>query len=103
MKNGEDNQNEDTSTNHEISEPSLYEIFLHNDHYTPIEFVIGILEKYFYFDRRVAAEKTLEAHAKGRTSCGSFSKDFAEAKIAQVTEFATLHNHPLNCSLEAIA
>jgi ATP-dependent Clp protease adaptor protein ClpS len=91
------NQQPDTQ---ELCEPSLYQVVLHNDNYTPIEFVMGILEKYFYFDRREAAVKTLEAHAKGQTICGIFSRDFAEAKVAQVIEFADVHDHPLHCSME---
>lgn len=103
MKNEADKQDENNpNTNEENREPSLYQVILHNDHHTPIEFVMGILEKYFYMDRRLAAEKTLEAHAKGRASCGSFSKDYAESKIAQVKELAASFDHPLNFSLEAL-
>lgn len=84
----------------EESVPMLYQIVMHNDDFTPVEFVVGILEKFFYMDRRQAADKTLEAHVNGRTVCGIFSKDFAEAKIAQVIEYAEIHEHPLNCSME---
>jgi ATP-dependent Clp protease adaptor protein ClpS len=101
MKNEADKENEHSlQPEDELSEPSLYQVVLHNDNFTPIEFVIGILEKYFYMGRREAAEKTLEAHAKGRSICGMFSKDFAEAKIAQVMEYAGVHDHPLHCSME---
>jgi ATP-dependent Clp protease adaptor protein ClpS len=101
MKNEADRENEsnqEVETNDMV--PGLYQVILHNDDFTPIEFIIGILEKYFYMDRREAAEKTLEAQAIGRAICGVFSKDFAESKIAQVMEHAGLHDHPLNCSME---
>ena len=81
MKNEADRENENyLESNSEICAPTLYQVILRNDDFTPMEFVIGMLEKFFYMDRRQAAEKTLEAHAKGRTVCGVFSKDFAEAK-----------------------
>jgi len=80
--------------------PALYQVVLCSDDFTPMEFVIGMLEKFFYMDRHKAAEKTLESHAVGKAVCGIFSKDFAEAKVAQVMEYAGLHNHPLHCSME---
>jgi ATP-dependent Clp protease adaptor protein ClpS len=86
----------------ELAEPALYQVVLHNDDFTPMEFVVGILEKFFYMDRKQAADKTLEAHVKGKTVCGVFSKDFAESKILQVMEHAQSYEHPLNCSMEAV-
>lgn len=86
----------------ELSAPALYQVVLHNDDYTPMEFVVGLLEKFFYMDRRQAADKTLEAHVHGSTVCGMFSRDFAESKVAQVIEYAELNEHPLNCSMEVV-
>jgi len=101
MKNEANRENENQLENKgEIDEPALYQVVLHKDDFTPIEFFIGMLEKFFYMDRRMAAEKTMEAHARGRAVCGVFSKDFAESKVAQVLEHAGLHHHPLNCSME---
>ncbi len=85
----------------ELEIPSLYQVVLHNDNFTPIEFVVGLMEKFFYMDRRKAAEKTLELHARGKAVCGVYSRDFAESKVTQVMEFAELHDHPLDCSMEA--
>lgn len=85
----------------ELKEPCLYQVVLHNDDFTPMEFVVGLLEKFFYMERRKAAEIMLEAHMKGRVLCGLYSKDFAESKISQVAEYARSHEHPLICSMEA--
>jgi ATP-dependent Clp protease adaptor protein ClpS len=84
----------------EMSEPSLYQVVLHDDDFTPMEFVIHILEKFLFMDRRKAAEVTVEARVKGKASCGIFSKDFAESKVSQMIEFANSHEHPLMCSTE---
>lgn len=84
----------------EIQEPNFYQVVIQNDDFTPMEFVVSILEKFFYMDRRKAVEKMLEAHVKGSTVCGLFSKDIAESKIVQVKMYAELHDHPLRCDLE---
>lgn len=81
--------------------PALYQVYLYNDDYTPQEFVLGLLEKLFYMNRRKASEVMLEAHMQGKALCGTFSKDFAEAKVFQVIEYARNHDHPLSCSTEA--
>jgi ATP-dependent Clp protease adaptor protein ClpS len=83
-----------------LKEPPLYQVVLHNDDFTPMEFVMGILEKFFFFRRRVAAEITLTAHADGKAVFGNFSRDYAETKISQVIDYARLHEHPLVCSME---
>lgn len=85
----------------EIQEPLLYQVVIHNDDFTPMEFVVGILEKYFYMERRKAAEIMYEAHIQGRARIGKYSRDFAESKIAQIVDYARLHEHPLICSMEA--
>jgi ATP-dependent Clp protease adaptor protein ClpS len=84
----------------ELSGPPLYQVVVHNDDFTPMEFVVDMLEKFFYMDRSKAAAVMLEAHERGRAACGVFSKDFAEAKMFQAIEYAQLHEHPLNCSME---
>lgn len=101
MKNEGEKENENNlEINTETSVPTLYQVILRNDDFTPMEFVVSMLERFFYMDRQQAAEKTMEAYARGRAICGVFSKDFAEAKVAQVLEYAELHDHPLNCSME---
>lgn len=82
-------------------EPTLFQILLHNDEFTPMEFVIGMLEKFFFMNRSKAASVMLEAHTKGTAFCGVFAKDFAEAKITQVIDYARTHEHPLICSMDA--
>lgn len=84
----------------EVLVPSLYQVFVHNDDFTPMEFVIEMLEKLFYHSRRRAADIMMEAHVKGQAVCGTFSKDYAEAKVAQVNEYAQSREHPLICSME---
>lgn len=81
--------------------PSLFQVVVHNDDYTPMEFVVSILEKFFYMDRSRAMSVMYEAHMKGKALCGLFSKDVAESKVAEVTEYALTNEHPLHCSTEA--
>ncbi len=82
--------------------PSLFQVLLHNDDFTPKEFVVKILQVLFYLDRRKATEVMMEAHLTGKAICGIFSKDFAEAKVSQVEDLAKEHEHPLLCSTESI-
>lgn len=101
MKNEADREEEkNPSASEDLVAPSLYRVIVHKDDFTPIEFFIGMMEKFFYMNRREAAEKTLEVHAIGKAVCGIFSRDFAESKVAQVMEYAGLHDHPLHCSME---
>lgn len=82
-------------------EPGLYQIVIHNDDFTTMEFVMEILEKIFFMDRKKAAEVMMEAHQVGKSVCGIFTKEIAESKIEQVTELARKEEHPLFCSMEA--
>ncbi len=84
----------------ESCEPVLYQVFIHNDDFTPMEFVVGMLEKFFFMERRMAAIVMLEAHLKGKAGCGLFTKDIAESKIADVVDYAYKNEHPLICSIE---
>jgi ATP-dependent Clp protease adaptor protein ClpS len=81
--------------------PGMYQIVLHHDEFTTMEFVLEILEKFFYLDRHKAIEIMLEAKQQGRACCGMFSKDVAATKIHEVTESATSKEFPLFCSMEA--
>lgn len=83
-------------------EPSLYQVHIHNDDFTPMEFVIAVLEKFFFMDRRSAHEVMTTAHQQGKGNCGLFTKEYAESKIVQVIDYARLHEHPLICSMEAV-
>lgn len=96
--------NKEYTTNLELlittKEPSFYQIVVHNDDFTPMEFVVGILENFFYMDRRKATNIMLEAHVKGKAAFGLYTKDVAESKISQVVDYARIHEHPFNCDME---
>lgn len=84
----------------ENNNPSLFDIWLHNDDFTPKELVVEMLEKLFYLCRRKATDIMMEARIQGKAICGTFSKDFAEAKVSQVEEYAKECEQPLLCSME---
>jgi len=84
----------------EVRDPSLYQVYLDNDDYTPMEFVVGVLERFFSFDRKRATDIMFEAHETGKALCGMFTKDVAETKVSLVDDHAKSHEFPLNCSME---
>ena len=84
----------------EIDNPYLYNVFIHNDDFTPMDFVIRILEKFFSMEHQQALSVMLEAHAKGIARCGSYTKDIAETKISLVANEARSFEFPLLCSME---
>ncbi len=89
-----------TKTRPKTKKPSLYKVLLLNDDYTPMEFVVHILEKIFNKNREQAVEIMLHVHRHGVGICGVFTYDVAETKVAQVIEFARRHQHPLQCTME---
>jgi ATP-dependent Clp protease adaptor protein ClpS len=89
-----------TKTRPKTKKPSLYKVLLLNDDYTPMEFVVHILEKIFNKNREQAVEVMLHVHRHGVGICGVFTYDVAETKVAQVIEFARRHQHPLQCTME---
>ena len=80
--------------------PVLYKVLLLNDDYTPMEFVVHILEKIFGKSREEAVEVMLHVHRHGVGICGVFTFEVAETKVAQVIEFSRRHQHPLQCTME---
>ena len=80
--------------------PPLYQVVLLNDDFTPMEFVVDVLEHIFGMDRTTATRVMLEAHTRGKGVCGVFTYEIAETKVAQVGAFAQQHQHPLLCTLE---
>lgn len=80
--------------------PSLYKVLLLNDDYTPMEFVVHVLEHFFNKDRQSATEIMLHVHQRGVGVCGVYSYEIAETKVALVTDFARRHEHPLQCTME---
>ena len=83
-----------------LKRPSLYRVILLNDDYTPMEFVIYVLERFFQKDREAATRIMLHVHQNGVGVCGVFTYEVAETKVAQVIETARRHQHPLQCTME---
>jgi ATP-dependent Clp protease adaptor protein ClpS len=89
-----------TKTRAKTKKPSLYKVLLLNDDYTPMEFVVHILESIFGKNREEAVDVMLHVHRHGVGICGVFTFEVAETKVAQVIEFARRHQHPLQCTME---
>ena len=87
-------------TRPKTKKPSLYKVLLLNDDYTPMEFVVHILESIFGKNRDEAVQIMLHVHRHGVGICGVFTFEVAETKVAQVIEFARRHEHPLQCTME---
>jgi ATP-dependent Clp protease adaptor protein ClpS len=86
-----------------LKKPPLFEVLLLNDDYTPMEFVVEVLEKVFAMDRMKSTRIMLEVHTKGKAVCGVFTFEIAETKVAQVTAYARQHQHPLLCTMEEVS
>ncbi|WP_018140091.1 MULTISPECIES: ATP-dependent Clp protease adapter ClpS [unclassified Thioalkalivibrio] len=84
----------------ELKPPRQYKVVLLNDDFTPMEFVIEVLETFFSMDREKATRVMLHVHTRGKGVCGIFTRDVAETKVAQVNDYARSHQHPLLCSME---
>ncbi|SMF32575.1 ATP-dependent Clp protease adapter ClpS [Pseudobacteriovorax antillogorgiicola] len=80
--------------------PPLYSVILLNDDYTPMEFVVSILERHFNKDHAAATDIMLKVHNEGRAICGIYTYEIAETKVTLVTEEARQSGHPLQCVLE---
>jgi len=80
--------------------PPLYKVLILNDDYTPMEFVVHVLERFFGMTHAQAFELMLTVHKKGLAVVGVFSHEVAETKVAQVMDFAQRHQHPLQCTME---
>ena len=83
-----------------IKEPPMYRVVLINDDYTPMEFVVDILQTIFGMERTQATQVMLEVHTKGKGVCGVYNFEIAETKVAQVMGIAKQHQHPLLCTME---
>lgn len=80
--------------------PSLYRVLILNDDYTPMEFVVHVLERFFQKDREAATRIMLHVHNHGVGECGVYTYEVAETKVTQVMDFARQHQHPLQCVME---
>jgi len=83
-----------------LARPPLWKVVLLNDDYTPMEFVVEVLQVFFTLDREQATVVMLHVHRKGKGVCGVFTREIAETKVAQVTQFARESKHPLMCDME---
>lgn len=80
--------------------PSMYKVLLLNDDYTPMEFVVHVLERFFHKNREEATQIMLHVHRRGIGICGVYPYDIAETKVMQVIDFARKNQHPLQCTME---
>ena len=89
-----------TKTKPRTKRPNLYRVLLLNDDYTPMEFVVHVLVRFFNKDRDAATRIMLHVHQNGVGECGVFTYEVAETKVTQVMDFARKHQHPLQCVME---
>jgi ATP-dependent Clp protease adaptor protein ClpS len=87
-------------TKPKTKKPSMYKVLMLNDDYTPMEFVVHILERFFSKNREEATRIMLHVHRRGVGVCGVYTYEVAENKVTQVMDFARQHQHPLQCTLE---
>ncbi|MDN3701436.1 ATP-dependent Clp protease adapter ClpS [Vibrio artabrorum] len=85
-----------------VKPPAMYHVVLNNDDYTPMDFVIEILERFFSLDIEKATEVMLKVHYEGKAICGTYSAEIAETKVAQVTMYSKENEHPLLCTMEQV-
>jgi ATP-dependent Clp protease adaptor protein ClpS len=83
-----------------LQRPSMYKVILLNDDYTPMDFVVEVLESFFQMERTQATQVMLHVHTRGMGICGVFTHDIAETKVAQVNDYSRSNQHPLLCTME---
>jgi ATP-dependent Clp protease adaptor protein ClpS len=89
-----------TKTKTQTKRPNLYRVLILNDDYTPMEFVVHVLERFFGKDNEAATRIMLHVHHHGIGECGVYTYEVAETKVTQVMDFARKHQHPLQCVME---
>lgn len=85
-----------------LKRPPMYQVILHNDDFTPMDFVVEILKKIFFLPEEKAIQIMLQVHQSGKAICGIFTRDIAETKVALVTDSARSNDFPLLCTMEAV-
>ena len=85
-----------------LRRPPLYKVLLLNDDYTPMEFVVHVLQDFFAMSNEKATEVMLHVHTRGVGVCGIFPRDIAETKVALVNQFSRENQHPLKCTMEKV-
>jgi ATP-dependent Clp protease adaptor protein ClpS len=83
-----------------LKRPPMYKVILLNDDYTPMDFVVEVLESFFNLNREKATQVMLHVHTRGMGVCGTFTRDVAETKVALVNDYSRQHQHPLLCTME---
>ena len=86
----------------QLKKPSLYQVVMLNDDFTPMDFVVEVLEQFFGLSRDKATQIMLQVHTQGKGVCGIYSFDVAETKVALVADFAKQHEYPLLCDMETL-
>ena len=89
-----------TRTRTRTKKPSMYRVLLLNDDFTPMEFVVHILERFFSKNKQEATEIMLQVHRRGVGVCGVYTYEVAETKVTQVMDYARKNEHPLQCTME---
>ena len=84
----------------EVVRPPLYQVVLLNDDFTPMDFVVEVLQTFFAINREQATQVMLHVHTRGKGVCGVYTREVAESKVTQVNEFSRQHQHPLLCTME---
>ena len=82
--------------------PAMWQVVMYNDDYTPMEFVVDVLERFFGHGYERATQIMLKVHTEGRGVCGIFPRDVASMKVEQVVDYARQHQHPLHCGMEEV-
>ena len=85
-----------------LKKPSMYQVIMYNDDYTPMEFVVEILESFFQMNREKSTQIMLAVHTQGKAVCGVFSRDIAETKVTQVNQYSSDNEHPLLCGMDQV-
>ena len=97
---GDDETNTAVRSRAKTKKPAMYKVLMLNDDYTPMEFVVHVLERVFAKNREEATRVMLHVHQKGVGICGVYTYEVAETKVTQTMDFARKHQHPLQCTLE---
>ena len=84
----------------DVRRPKLFQVIIHNDDYTTMEFVVSVLKRFFHKDEEQAQALMWKVHQEGQAVCGTYTKEIAESKVIQVTRFAKESGHPLKLSME---
>lgn len=104
MSTDEEYQNDDglavAEERPKVKPPPMYKVVLLNDDYTPMEFVVHVLENFFSMNREKATRVMLNVHTQGKGICGIYSREVSETKVSQVNEYSRMNNHPLLCDME---